>query len=165
MVRDNLVIENANIGFKNFSGKEGRFNNPGNRNFCVFFDDLEMANQLEEDGWNIRWLEPRDPDAERRAYLQVAVSYDNFPPNIYLVTSRSKTRLDEKEVNILDWAEIKNVDLVIRPYNWTVGGRSGVKGYVKSMHVTIEEDPFAYKYVDIPDSAQSAMMDNPYGSY
>lgn len=158
MVNKNLVIENAKIGFRNFSGKEGKFNPAGRRNFCVFLESY-LATGLENDGWNIRWLEPRDEGEERQAYLQVAVSYENIPPKIVLVTSHGKTQLDENSVNILDWAEIQNVDLIIRPYNWDVNGKSGVKAYVKSMYVTLVEDEFESKYVDVPDSAINTMSD------
>lgn len=152
MIKNNIVIENGRIGFRNFSGKEGRFNPAGRRNFCVFLDS-DLARILETDGWNVRWLEPRDPQEDKQAYLQVAVSYDNIPPKIVLVTSHGKTILDETSVNVLDWAEIKEVDLIIRPYNWDVNGKSGVKAYIKSMYVTIAEDEFEKKYRNLPDSA------------
>lgn len=158
MINKNLVIENAKIGFRNFSGKEGKFNPAGRRNFCVFLES-DLGAGLENDGWNIRWLEPRDEGEERQAYLQVAVSYENIPPKIVLVTSHGKTQLDENSVNILDWAEIQNVDLIIRPYNWDVNGKSGVKAYVKSMYITLVEDEFESKYVDVPDSAINTMSD------
>jgi len=158
MVNKNLVVENARIGFRNFSGKEGKFNPAGRRNFCVFLEK-EMGEQLEKDGWNIRWLEPRDETEDKQAYLQVAVSYDNIPPKIVLVSSHGKTQLDESSVNLLDWAEITNVDLIIRPYNWAVNGKEGVKAYVKSMYVTIAEDNFENKYLDVPDSAINTMQD------
>ena len=163
VVKDNIRIENARIGFRNFSGKEGQFNPAGKRNFCVFIDS-DAAETFEKDGWNIRWLQPRDENEEKQAYLQVAVSFDSpspsiAPPKLVLVTSKGKTILDEDSANILDWAEIEKVDLTIRPYNWEVNGKKGVKAYIKAMFVTIVEDELENKYSDVPDSAINVIQD------
>ena len=158
MIKSNIDIENARIGFKNFAGKEGKFNAKGNRNFCVFLDH-EFAVTLEREGWNVRWLTPKEEYDEQQAYLSVAVSFGNIPPKIFLVTSKGKTLLYEESVMVLDWAEIKNVDLTIRPYNWEVSGKTGVKAYIKSMYITIAEDTFESKYRDVPDSAVSSMIE------
>ena len=56
MIKNNITIENARIGFRNFSGKEGKYNPKGARNFCVFLAK-EDAENLEQEGWNIKWLE------------------------------------------------------------------------------------------------------------
>lgn len=157
MVEDNIRIEGARIGFRNFSGEEGRFNPKGRRNFCVFLEE-DIAKDMEKEGWNVKWLQPREEGDEPQAYLQVKVVFGKIPPKIVLVTMRGKTRLDEDTVNILDWAEIQNVDLVIRPYNWEVNGNTGVSAYIKTMYVTLREDEFESKYYDVPDSAVSAMM-------
>lgn len=155
-VTSNIRIEGARIGFRNFSGKEGQFNPAGKRNFCVFLDE-PLARRLGEDGWNVRWLQPRDDQEDPQGYLQVAVNYDNIPPKIVLISSSGQTILDAESVDLLDWAEIENVDIVISPYNWVLheGSRNekrGIKAYVKRMYIRIVEDPFEKKWANMPNA-------------
>ena len=154
-----LTIKNAKIFSRNFSGKEGKYNPEGRRNFCVHIDDARTAEEMQRDGWNIRWLEPRDDGGERLPFIQVAVSYKNIPPKVVLVSKRGQTRLDEDEVNMLDWAEIENIDLTINPSHWEVNGNSGIKAYLRSAYVTIFEDELDELYSNVPDSAQSSIAE------
>lgn len=149
-VNGNIAIENAHIMFRNFRGEASKFNAAGKRNFCVRLDQ-DIADQMIHDGWNVKFLRPLEEGDEPTPYIQVAVSFDNIEPNIFTITDHHKNRLNGDTIDILDYAEIENIDLIIRPYNWEVNGKTGVKAYVKNMYVTLVEDEFADKYADISD--------------
>lgn len=152
-----IEIENCPIMFKNFAGKERPpFNAEGNRNFCAVIEDERLAERLQEDGWNVKCLAGHGDEQPPRYYIQVAVAYKYNPPKIFMMTKHKRVSLDESTVETLDYAEIVRnengdqvVDLIITPYEWNLkSGSSGVKAYLKSMYVTIEEDRFAEKYAD-----------------
>lgn len=153
MPQDNTVLmEGVRIIFRNFSGKEGQYNREGDRNFAVLLDET-VAAALATDGWNVKWLKPREEDEgeDPQAYLQVSVNFKGRPPRIVLLTSTKRRNLDESEVEDLDWVDIKNVDLIVRPYEWTVNGKSGIKAYLQSIYVTIEEDALEKKYAEMEE--------------
>lgn len=148
---DNTVLmEGVRIIFRNFSGKEGQYNREGDRNFAVLLDEV-IANTMAEDNWNVKWLKPRGEDEEEapQAYLPVSVNFKGRPPRIVLITSRGRSNLDEHSVDMLDWADIVNVDLIVRPYEWTVNQKSGIKAYLQSIYVTIDEDALELKYSEL----------------
>ena len=146
---DNLVFENARIIFRNFKGEASTYNRAGNRNFCVIIPDEEVAEKLRDDGWNVKLLAPREDADEPTYYLQVSVAYNAYPPTVYMIAGNKKTLLDEDSIESLDYAEFKNIDLIIRPYQWEVSGKNGIKAYLKTGYFTIEQDQFAMKYNEL----------------
>jgi hypothetical protein len=154
---NNIIIEDARILFRNFSGKEGQYNREGERNFCVILTP-ELADRLSEDGWRIKWLKPRDEEEKGDPYIPVSVRFNPKPPRIWLISGGRKNSLTEETCNILDWADIEKVDMVLNPYNWQLpDGRSGVKAYLKDLYVTVVEDELESRYTDVPDSAQGSV--------
>lgn len=153
MLDDKLVIEHAGLIFRNFSGNPSTFNPEGKKEFSVLLDP-DRATELKALGWNVKYAKQRESDENPpQAFMSVAVSYENYPPTVILVTSKNKTVMSEEDIKMLDWAELENVDLIIRPYSWDVNGNKGVKAYLKSMYVKVAEDAFSEKYADIPDGS------------
>lgn len=149
----NLMIENARIMFRNFAGREQQFNSAGDRNFVVFLEP-DKAETLREQGFNIKQLRPREEDDVPQSYMSVSVNYGKGrPPRVVLLTKRGQQRTDlgADEVEMLDYADIKNIDIVINPYAWEVNGKKGIKAYLKTAFVTINEDELELKYADMED--------------
>lgn len=146
--RKQVTLEGAQLLFKNFAGAEAQYNTAGDRNFAVLLD-ADTADGLAKDGWNVRTLESKEEGEPDAFYLPVTVSYKNQPPRIVMITSRGKENIGEDLVDVLDYAQMANVDLICNGYDWTVNGKSGTKAYLKTMYVTIEEDFLERKYANI----------------
>ena len=140
-----FMVEDARLIFKNFAGKEGQYNRAGDRSFCVILDP-ETAERMVADGWNVRTLEAREEGDTDTPYIQVSVNFNNRPPRVVMITSTARTNLDEQSVEVLDWADIRMADLIARGYEWEVNGKTGVKAYLQSLFITIEEDALERKY-------------------
>jgi hypothetical protein len=140
-----FMVEDARIIIRNFAGKEMKFNREGDRNFLIELDP-NVAERMLADGWNVRYLDPRDQDDGPTPCISIAINFSNRPPRVILITSTTRTQLDEQSIEVLDWADIKTVDLIARGYEWNFNGNSGTKAYLQSLFVTIEEDALERKY-------------------
>ncbi len=149
-------VDGKAIRFRNFAGKPGKFNAEGDRNFCLLLNP-DDADELQSEGFNVRYLNPREEGDMPVPYLPIKVGYGGKgrPPKVVQITKRGKTELDEDSINNLDWADIEKADIAINPYKYDVSGRKGIKAYLKTMYVTIVEDDFEERYYDVPDSAQN----------
>lgn len=146
---NNINIEGAMIIWKNFSGERDKFN-PGKRGFSVVIDDTVMADELRQEGWNVkdRPLQEGADDSEQEWTLPVKLNMNRYT-QVWLIVGNHKTLLDEDTVSQLDVIDIVNCDISIRPYEWEMNGRTGITAYVDSMYVTIRENKFAEKYADL----------------
>lgn len=141
----NFMVEDAKILFPNFSGREGPFNKAGVKSFSVVLDH-KTAEQMARDGWNVKFPEPSDEGDERDPRIQIGVRFDIRPPRVVMITSTSRTTLNEETIGVLDAVDFQTVDLIANASYWEVNGKTGIKAYLKSMFVTIEEDALERKY-------------------
>lgn len=142
-----IKVEDARIIFRNFAGKEGPYNKEGERSFALILP-LDLAEQMLADGWNVKYLDPREDGEDPTAYISVSIRFDVRPPRVVMLTSSTRTQLDEQSIEVLDWSDIRNVDIIIRGYDWFVAstGKSGTKAYLQTMFIQIEEDELERKY-------------------
>lgn len=153
MERNNkLAIDNARIIFKNFTGKDDKFGREGDRSFSIVIEDDALAEQLANDGWNVKPLTPRDPDEKVNHFIKVKISFKVRPPKIWLLTNHKRTLLDEDTIATLQYARIENADVVVSPWRWEVNDKTGIAAYLETLYVKIEDDPFADKYADYESS-------------
>lgn len=144
-----LQVDDARITYRNFSGAATEYNREGDRNFSLVIPDMEIAERLQAEGWNIKIKPPRTEDEEPFITLPVKVSFNENGPNVFLISGGKPVKLDEHTIHRLDKISISNVSLDIRPYDWSVNGKTGRKAYLQSMEVEQNIDRFSLKY-DIP---------------
>lgn len=147
-----LMIEDAKILFTNFAGSPTRYNSEGGkREFSVALP-LNLVEDLEKDGWNVKYRKNADGEFDpERPYLGVKVSYKFRAPAIWLIAGGRKQLMTEDTVGTLDNITIKTADVVIHPSVYDVRGQQGISAYVKEMYVVMDDESasFASKYADL----------------
>ena len=148
---ERLRLEDVRVIFKNFRGEKGTYNEAGIRGFSVLIDDVGVADDLLHAGWALKPL--KNEDGEVDAYhLPVKVNFGGrMPPRIYKITMSTGNQLplDEKTIDLLDYLPIDYVDVILNPYEWEVRGETGVKAYLQTMYVVIEENELDIKWANL----------------
>jgi hypothetical protein len=151
-------MEGVQIRVRNFAGRKDQYNLSGKRTFLVLLND-DVAQAMAADGWNVKYLQPKEEGDSPQAFLKVTVNMVNEPkPRVVLVTQNGKTRLDESTVDILDHVVLSNVDLIINPYYYDFNGLQGYSAYLKTGFFTMEEDDLEKKYADVADTEENRMV-------
>jgi hypothetical protein len=143
-----LEIEDARIIYRNFAGVGSKFNREGDRNFAVIISDKEIADELIENGWNVKIKDPRDEYEEPFMFLPVKIKFNNRGPGAYVVSGDTVTRLSEDTIDMLDEIDIASVDMDLRPYDWDVNGKQGRTAYLQAINVTQNIDRFGARYAE-----------------
>lgn len=146
---DDIEIEDAKIkwAFSHFDGKADTFNDPGDHNFTIILPP-EQALDLQEQGWSIRKLDPREEGDDPEYTLKVKISYRFEPPKIYLIKNGRKIRADEQDLSDIKRATTEQISVIIQPSRWVHGNNSGITAYVKELYAKIRQSRFEEMYED-----------------
>ena len=146
-----LYITDAEImrgSFRNFSGeKSGRYDTPGKRYFHFIIEDDEIAEQLNNEGWGVHVLNPRDPQERPTHFLKVQIRLGSpyFRCDCYSVSRDVKTLLTDETLRTLDGADIDFADLDIRPYEYEDGH---ISAQLEEGFFNVRASHFADRYSD-----------------
>lgn len=143
-----VQVDDARITYRNFSGEPSKFNREGDRNFALIIDDEEIANALQNEGWNVKIKAPREEGDNPFMFLPVKIKFNDRGPRVYLETGRKRNLLDEESIDCLDHIDIVSVSMDIRPYHWEVQDKQGTTAYLQSMLVVQDIDRFASRFAD-----------------
>lgn len=156
---NNIIIEDARIMFRNFAGREEKFNPKGKRNFAIALP-IDLADKMLLDKWNIKYLKARDEDEVPQPYIQVKVAFENRPPKLIQVTRRGKTYIDEDLVDLWDHADIEIAEVEITPYDSVVSGTPYRTAYLKTMVIKLDENFLEDKWDAIIDQWHAEDREN-----
>lgn len=178
LMNGNLNVENAAMIYKNFTGKP-TFVNPqgGKRTFSLALG-RDIAEKLNDMGWNVKVKEVRDQLEEGEKtrtvnfgdyvtsyqtefdhaliYTEIVVNEDSeYPPKIFKVSEfngeKTMALIPPEQWFRLDESELVNVDIVIHPYQHgrSIANPNAKKGYLKSMYaMAVPVSDFGGKYAD-----------------
>ena len=113
-----ITIRNAQVDPRtaNFSGiPRGPKDREGDRHFLIRLDP-ELAEELEAQGWNVKWTKakPDHPEWEPYPYIKVKINYNRRKkPSVYMVTRKNNILLDENSIERLEGCYFEKVDVTL----------------------------------------------------
>ena len=113
-------IKDCKTLFNNFKGRATRYNPEGSRNFNIRIDDPAIAQELANDGFNVKLLNKLDEDAPDAWALKITVRYNRdhpeYNPQIKEVFDDRSAMLDETNVHCLDDMTISKAIVEFRAF-------------------------------------------------
>lgn len=149
-----LMIDDAEICWPNFSGKENKFNREGDRHFTLRIRNVDDIERLQSDtnefgdSWNLK-IKPATEEYDTCATMKVKVKFSRRGPEVWLVSNGNRIQLNEDTIGCLDDIDIERIDLDIRPYDDCLpNGKSFRAAYLNGMEVVQRVSRFAARYQD-----------------
>lgn len=138
ILRTYLKVNHAVIMYRNFSGAPGKFTPQGGKRTFNLVLSADIAQELKEQGWNVKEKPPRDVDEDWLYTTEIVINTNSpKPPHLYLCYEKNgesfMTRLPEESFGLLDNGEFSNIDLIINPWQHTKSKDYTVKGYLHTM--------------------------------
>ena len=164
-----ISIENTTIlpgGWRNFGGRASRFNAQGSRFCTIRIDDFDLAEQLISEGWLVKPVMSRNPDVTEPEYYTLKLKikvYDDSMPDIWVIVSNKKRKLNAESLAMLDTADIISADLEIlgRPTLLHEGQPDEKMCYsarIKEAYIVLAENRFSQKYADYESDDQGTEL-------
>jgi hypothetical protein len=166
---NDIFMEGAEIAYSNFLGKPTKFKPEGGVRTVTFVIPDEMVADLKAQGWRVR-AEIRDEQIYRylldTKFIFETRNHEPFDPRIFIInSSRRPIHITEENVNVLNRADIVNVDVQLHavPYDF---GNAGITPFINHMLVYVNENPLEKKLNDMldnySDSDDSGIDDLPF---
>ena len=161
MIGRTIAVDDTRFIFQtNFAGDpaKDRFAD-SRRKANLLIPDPEQAKDLIKAGFKVRETRPRPDDDPNdfipEYFVTVLLKYRNrmnqpvkYTPKVYLVSGNQEpVLLDEDSVECIDNMRIKNVNVILNPYEYDPVN-NGLSLYVRTMYVEqdLDDDPYAARY-------------------
>lgn len=153
---DYFYITNAKLlrrPYRNFEGRPTKVHPDGGvREFGVFIEDPEIAQQLAEFGFNVKTWTSRDgAEGEDEHWLSIKIAYRKRngdpvrePPKFTIRTANNECYYEEENIKQLDSAELEDVNIKFSPNYNEVNGKRYVTPYLNIFEATMIEDSFFF---------------------
>ncbi len=161
MIGRTIAVDDTRFIFQtNFSGDPARDRfADARRKASLIIPDPEQAKDLIKAGFRVRETRPRQDDDPNdfvpEYYVTILLKYRNrknepvkYPPKVYLVSGDNEpVLLDEESVSCIDQMRIKNVNVILNPYEYDPVN-NGLSLYIRTMYVEqdLDDDPYAARY-------------------
>lgn len=145
---NSVEVVGCRLIFKNFAGRKDKFNEEGRRHVSIVLSE-QQADELAEQGYNVKSRPPRQEGDDTLYHLKLNVKFDTAgrPPRVVMVTKKKQTRLDEDIVDLLDDLYIERANVRFRAWEYEPGKRSA---YLQTLFAVVQEDTLGAEFEDIP---------------